>query len=114
GIEHYLYLPAQKVSQCGRRTTIWDMDHFDTGHHFEQLTCDVTRRPAAGRCHIDLARIGLGVGDELWEGPGRDGWINLHDEGENGQSIDRGNVADEIEIQFVIKSCVDRVRSVRE
>ena len=48
------------------------------------------------------------------EVPGRDGWINLHDEGENGQSMDWGNVADEIEIQFVIKSCVDRVRSVRE
>src|SRR5262249_27191785 len=56
------------------------MDHFDTGHHFEQLADNVVRRPAASRCHVDLARIGFGIGDELWEGLGRHRWINLHDE----------------------------------
>jgi len=73
------------------------MDHFDTGHHFEQLAGDVARRPAAGRRHADFARIGLGVGDELWEGPvGTNGLI--HNEGEGGESDDRRNVVDEIEI----------------
>jgi hypothetical protein len=80
----------------------------------EQLAGDVVRRPAAGRCHVDLARIALGVGDELWEGPGRDRWINHHDEGERGESADRRDVADEIEIQSVIKRRVDGVRRIEQ
>ena len=86
------------------------MDHFDAGHHFEQLASNVVRRPATGRCHVDLARIGFCVGDEIWKGPGRNRWINLHDEGEARDFADRRDVADEIEIQSVVKRCVDGVR----
>src|SRR5215472_11436530 len=87
-----------------------DLAHFNTGHHFEQHTDNVVRRPAASRCHVDLARIGYGIGDELWEGLGWHRWINLHDEAEGGESADWRDVADEIEIQSVIERCVDGVR----
>jgi hypothetical protein len=86
------------------------VDHIHPGHHLEQLAGNVMRRPVAGRRHVDLAGISLGVGDELREGLGRDRWINLHDEREGGQSADRSNIADEIEIQFLIECCVDGVR----
>src|SRR5262249_51929122 len=65
---------------------------------------NVVRRPAASRCHVDLARIGFGIGDELWEGLGRHRWINLHDEAEGGESADRRDVADEIEVASFVSS----------
>ena len=36
--------------------------------------------PVAGRRHVDLARIGFGIGDELGNGLGRNRWIDHHDE----------------------------------
>jgi hypothetical protein len=44
----------------------------DTSHHLEQLAHDMGAAPAAGRGHVDLARIGIRIGDELGDGPGRE------------------------------------------
>ena len=68
------------------------------------------RGPDAGRRHVDLARIGLGVGDELGNRLGRNRWIYLHDSGDADEACDRRDVADEIEIELVVKRRVDRVR----
>ena len=64
----------------------------------------------AGRRHVDLARIGLGVGDELGNGLGRNRWIDHHDNGNAADARDRRDVADEIEIELVVERRVDRVR----
>ena len=39
------------------------------------------RGPGAGRRHVDLARIGLGIGDELGNRFGRKRWMDHHDVG---------------------------------
>src|SRR5215471_14505070 len=53
------------VSDCGRFSTIWHVDHVDAGHHLEELAREVGYTSIAARRHVDFARIGLGIGDEL-------------------------------------------------
>ena len=108
--EHDLHLSAEQIGQrrSAPRYGTWTM--FDAGHHLEQLAGDMGRGPVAGRRHVDLARIGLGVGDELGNGLGRNRWIHHHDIGRADDAGDRRDVADEIEIELVVERRVDRVR----
>jgi hypothetical protein len=53
------------------------VEHFDAGYSFEHLAREVTGGADAKRRHIDLSRIGLGVGDEFGNGLDRDCWIYL-------------------------------------
>ena len=107
--EHDLHLSAEQVGQRGRRAAIGHMHHVDAGHHLEQLAGHMRRAPVAGRRHVDLARVGLGVGDELGNGLGRNRRIHLHDVGHAHDARDRRDVADEIEIELVVERRVDRV-----
>ena len=59
--------------------------------------------------HVDLARIGLGVGDELGNRLDRNRWIDHHDEGSAVDTRDRHDVADEIEAKIVVESRIERV-----
>src|SRR5450759_1929782 len=65
--------------------------------------------PVAARRHVDLARIGFGISDELGNGPGRKRWIDLHDEWRAHDAGDRRDVADEIETELVVKRGIARV-----
>jgi hypothetical protein len=38
------------------------VQHVNAGHHLEQLTAHVDRGSDAGRRHIELARMGFGIG----------------------------------------------------
>src|SRR5262249_51935759 len=69
-------------------------------------TPDTTRR------HVDLAGIGLGVCNEIRNGPGRQDWIDHHDQGLASQACDRDDVTDEIEIELVIERDVDGIRDI--
>ena len=100
--------PSRSVS--AGLPAIWHVDHVDAGHHLEQFAGDMGRRSVAGRRHVDLARIGLGIGDELGNGLGRNRWIDHHDIGHADDACDRRDVADEIEIELVVERRVDRVR----
>ena len=68
------------------------------------------RAADAGRRHIDLAGIGLGIGDELGTRLGRKRRIDHHDERRTGDACDRRDVADEIEIEIVVERRIDGVR----
>jgi len=68
------------------------------------------RRSDAGRGNIDLARIGLGVGNKFRKRGGGDGRIDQEHHGKPDQPGDRRDVADKIEIQFFVECCVNRVR----
>src|SRR5262245_54275425 len=68
--------------------------------------------PNTTRRHVDLAGIGLGVCNEIRNGPGRQDWIDHHDQGLASQACDRDDVADEIEIELVIERDVDRIRDI--
>jgi hypothetical protein len=57
------------------------MNNIRAGHQLEQLVSYVSRGPVASRCHVDLGRIGLGVGDKLRNRLGWDRWILHYDKG---------------------------------
>ena len=67
------------------------------------------RGSAASRGHVDLARISLGVGDELGNGLGRNRWIHHHDTGLAADARDRRDVAKEIVIELIVERRVDYV-----
>src|SRR6516165_3529467 len=66
--------------------------------------------PNATRCHIDLARIGLGIIDELRNRLGWNRGMNHHDVDRAQQACDRFNITNEIEIKLGIERRVNRVR----
>ena len=66
-----LHLFGEQVRHCGRHATIRNVRRVDAGHHPEQLAEYVAGTPNAGRRHVDLARIGLGIGNELGNRFGR-------------------------------------------
>jgi len=54
-----------QIGQRERPAAIRHVNHVDAGHHLEQFTRYGDRRSIAGRRHVELAGIGLGVGDEI-------------------------------------------------
>src|SRR5215471_2955906 len=64
------------------------------------------------RRKVDLARISLGISDELGDRPGRNRWMHQHDVGHDHNAGDRRDVTDEIEVELVIERRVDRVGRV--
>jgi hypothetical protein len=66
--------------------------------------------PNATRCHIDLARICLGIIDELGNRLGWNRGMNHHDVDRAQQACDRFNITNEIEIKLGIEHRVNRVR----
>src|SRR5271154_910360 len=72
------------------------------------------KSPIARRRIIDLARMSLGIGDELGNRLGRKRWINLKDFRHADEACNRCDVADEIEVELFIKRRVDRGRRSEE
>src|SRR5262245_31597823 len=88
------------------------MEQIDPGHHFEQFAGDMVYSSVASLGHRDLARFGLGVGDELKNRIGRNRWMDLHDHRRTHNTRDRCYVTDEIEIEVLIERRADCVRPV--
>jgi hypothetical protein len=63
------------------------------------------------RSHVDLTRVGLGVGDEVESRLRWDRRIHQHHKRRARDARDRRNVLDEIESELLIKCGVDRVTS---
>ena len=89
------------------------MDEIDAGHELEQLAATCWGTADAARGHVDLAWIGLGVGDEFGNGFRRrtDGSLALTKR-RPVDAGDRRDVAKEIEAQLVVKRMVDGVLRV--
>src|SRR6266516_5272558 len=62
-----------------------------------------------GRRHVDLARIGIRIGDELGNSFGRNRWMHHYDVRLPANACDRRDIADEIETKLVIERGVDGV-----
>ena len=103
GGEHDLHLSAEQIGQRGRRAAIGHVNHADPGHHHEQRGGHLGDRAGPVRSYADLARIGLGIGDELAQRLGRKRRIDHHDMGQPHDARDRGDVADEIEVELVVE-----------
>jgi hypothetical protein len=61
----------------------------DASHHLEQLAVDMGSAAVAGCRHIDFARIGLGVGNELGDRFGGNRRVDHHDVGRAHNASDR-------------------------
>ena len=77
--------------------------------HLDQLS-----RAFAGRAHVDLGRMCLGIGDELRNGLDRERGIDHHEKGNNADTRNGRNSADEIEVKIVVDCRIDRVRRCHE
>src|SRR5215472_2968274 len=69
----------------------------------------MVRGSDTGRGEIDLAGIGLGIGDELGNCFGWNRWMHRYDVSLPVNACDRRDVADEIETELVIERGVDGV-----
>src|SRR5262245_40520953 len=67
------------------------------------------RAADTARRHGELARIGLGISDELGNRFGRNRWIYYHDEGDADDAGDWRDVTGKIEIEVVVECHVPRV-----
>src|SRR5262245_37759817 len=69
----------------------------------------MARGTDAARRHGELARIGLGIDDELGDRIGWNRWIDHHDLGKADNARDGRDVADKIEIELFVERRIDRV-----
>ena len=88
------------------------MCEVHAGHELEQLSRDMLRAADAGRGHVELAGIGLGVGDELGDGLDRHRGVDLHDQRNALDLPDRRDVADKVEAELLVERDVDCVLRV--
>src|SRR5262245_24289085 len=63
----------------------------------------------ASRRHVDVGGIGFGIGDELGDRLDRYRGIHLYEKGLAMNARDRGDVADQIEIELVVERSIDGV-----
>ena len=85
------------------------MHHIDAGHQFQQLAVHIGRAADAERGIVDLARIGLGIGDEFGKRFGRDRRIDHQHIGRRERADDRRDVLLNIEREVLIERGIDRV-----
>jgi hypothetical protein len=85
------------------------VDQVQAGHDVEQLAYQVRRGPNARRCHVDLARVGFGVSDELGNCLGWNRWIHHHKVRQPDDARDWRDVADEIEAELFVERRIDRM-----
>ena len=92
------------------RTPIGYMDHFDAGHHPKQFTAEMAQVSGPARTQVYLARIRLGVSDELGDRLGRERRIRQQDESIVVDARDRNDVARDGDGALLIERHVDGVR----
>ena len=88
---------------------IRDVDEIDAGHHLEQFAGDMQRRADAAGRHVDLAGIGLGIGDEFRDRLRRHVRIHLHHQRNERNARHGCGVVHEVEMQVAVDRRVDRV-----
>jgi len=108
-VEHDLHLSGKEIGERGRTAPVRHVHQVQSRCHLEQLAGHMARGAIARGAHVDLARVGFGIGDELRHGSGRNRWIHLHHQGTSDQSGNRRDVAHEIEVEALVERCVDGV-----
>ena len=75
-LEGHLHIAGHQIGDRGSAAFIGHVHDVDAGARLEQLTGEMGQHADAARGKIDLARIGLGIGDELGHRMRRHPWID--------------------------------------
>ncbi len=102
-------MPRDHVRDGRRRAAIRHVHHVDARQHLEQLARHVDRRAVAGGGHVELAGIGLGVGDEFRNGRDRQVLVDHDHVREADDAGDGRDVAQEIEVELRKQRRVDGI-----
>ena len=105
-----LHLAADQIGERRPSAAIRHVHQIDARHHLEQFAREMRPRAGTGRRHVELARVSLGIVDELRDRPSRNGRMHQHDLGLAHHRRDRRNVANEIEVELGEERGVDGVR----
>jgi NAD dependent epimerase/dehydratase family enzyme len=73
------------------------MNHLNARHHLEQLARQMGWDSDATRTHVELSRIGFGIGNEFGNGLNWNSWMHHHDTGHTHDARDRRNIAEKNE-----------------
>src|SRR5262249_48685170 len=106
--------PIEEIS-VSNMTCTWPpskrhVNHVDARHQLEQLAGDMLDGAVASRSHVEFPRVGLGIGNQFGNRSDRDRRMYFQHAGVDGHARDRGNVAQKIETELVVKGGIDRVR----
>ena len=82
-------VPRQQVVDGGRAAPIGDLGHAEIAFEHQELAQEVAGIAFALMSIIDLAGVGLGIGDELGQIAGRQSWSRKHDQGIGRKHADR-------------------------
>ena len=110
--KQHLDLSRDQVGQRRRVAAIRHVYQIDAGHQLEQFAGEMAGAADAGRPHIDPARIGLCVDDELGDRLGRNGRVDRENRRRLTDAGDRQHVANKVEVEFFVEGGVDRVREI--
>src|SRR5258706_107542 len=75
----------------------------DCGYQLEQFAKDMLRRPFARRRHVNLARIGFGIGNELRNSRGRNRRMHYDRKRCPRDGDYRRNVSNKVEIEIWVE-----------
>ena len=112
--EQNLHLACQQSRESGSVAAIGHVNQVDASHHVEQFTGEMAHAADTSRPHVHLARVGLGVSDELGQRPCRDRKIGHQEEGDAHDPRGRRNVAAEIVGEIVVERRIDGLRYTHE
>ncbi len=108
-VQHHLHLPASKVGECRPGAAIGHVHQVDASHHLEQFPGDMGCRANPARRHVDLARIGLRIGNEFGNRLRWNRRTNDHDQRHAHHARDGNYIADEAEAEMVVECRVHDV-----
>ena len=96
GVEHDRDVPRKQARDCTGRSLVRNMQHLDARRRLEELRGEVLRRSDTGRTVRQLARVGLGIGDEFLERVRGDRGIERDRHRSRRHLLDRSQVPDRI------------------
>ncbi len=112
-VEHHVHVAAHHVQQGRTRAAVGHVQHVGAGHALEQFAREVDGGAVAAGGHVELARMGLGVADEVLHA--RDALrarllgIDFHHVRHRGHQRDRHEVLDGVVGQLAVERAVDAV-----
>ena len=89
-VDQNLQVSAHQILQCTRRAFVRNVHHVHARRLLEQLRGQVSRRADAGGTEGNLARIGLGIGDQFFRVLDREIVVRRHDQRRDGGERNRG------------------------